>query len=502
LRKTDSSILNSTVSENEKQIVLHLRNAQEVNYPEISNQPIIENVENLTPDSTFNSRFEEICSLRRQYYSQNRSGVESSAITEAPALFIPEPNLSQSNIEQIVSTRVPELCNFSILVDNDLEESSVSEGDCRNYMINLPDINDALASETAEILFSSAVSSILPLPPITGFIPYNSFINQTNTVTNSVTADMTTYIFGDLPRDSSFIRLRQLREAVVEVAINSGVYRPGDVLPQTSRVTVYHFILTRLFSLFRPETLANILDFLTQSFSPVSQNSNALGVIATILVFLLIKPLFLSCMPPSFWLLSFDRIRSFFITSLEHTIYIFSLGSERILSELRRLYIGSELYSLNYANRNLVRLLLETQSLLGSSNISTRIELFGGNLVNLHNELFQSQRDSNTRDRVFSFRMNVGLSISVGIMGIVIYHQFDSIVLIYNSYLNSVAIGFVKTRLIAILAEAGYNVGPNTDINYMVECLLKLLGGATISGMSAFILQGVRILLKAIFKRR
>ena len=79
--------------------MLRLRNPQEVNYPKISNQPIIENVENLTPESIFNSRFEEICSLRRQYYSQNRSEVESYAITEAPAVFITEPNLSQSNIE-------------------------------------------------------------------------------------------------------------------------------------------------------------------------------------------------------------------------------------------------------------------------------------------------------------------------------------------------------------------------------------------------------------------
>lgn len=210
----------------------------------------------------------------------------------------------------MVITRSPELTIGESLGSTDLSNVSVFQNSSSNTLTSSLSLNDALvlpspdidirefmislprsatswlyANSAADEAFTGFFTSILPIPEVSSaFIPYgSSILNETRTVAQLLTADLSNSFFGELPNDSSLIRLRQLREAVVQSYLErGGVYRPGDVLPQNGRMTVFHFVLTRIFNLFRPETLVHLLNYLSQMNSVVAENSQSLGAIATI----------------------------------------------------------------------------------------------------------------------------------------------------------------------------------------------------------------------------
>ena len=314
--------ITETICTSEREIVLHLRNDQERLIPEITqgnilnlDDPINQVTSNLDPLT----RRDLTMQLRLKYWLNRQENTlpESSALTEAPSLFVPDSSLVESNLRQIITARAPELVNGQIINENaGLESLSSLESDSRDFMIAIPEINEDLSAIAVENLFSGIINSYLPIPDFSGFIPYGShLLNETRTVRQALIADLSSHLFGELPRDPSLIRLRQLRESVIEGAFNNGAwYQPGDTLPQSERVSIFHLISSRVFSLFRPETLVYLLNYLSQTSNSAFFDSTSLGAIATIFLFSMLRPLFLSSFPPSFWLLSFDRLRLFFIT--------------------------------------------------------------------------------------------------------------------------------------------------------------------------------------------
>lgn len=132
----------------EKTIVLYLRGNQEDLNPEIpTTNSVLLRAQNV----------ELVKKLRIQYFSsqQQEEVVAPSALMEAPSLFIPQTSLVESNLNQIVISRSPELVNGTKINENGLVEPSLSEidVDTRAFMVAIPDVNQDISSAISEGVF-------------------------------------------------------------------------------------------------------------------------------------------------------------------------------------------------------------------------------------------------------------------------------------------------------------------------------------------------------------
>lgn len=335
------------------------------------------------------------------------------------------------------------------------------------------------------------------MPDLTPFIPYGShLLSETRTLRQALISDLSNNLFGELPNDRSLLRLRQLRESVIEGALNNGAwYRPGDVLPHTDRVTLFHLVTCRIFSLFRPETLVYILNYISQANIPSFENTGSLGAIGTIFLFTMLRPLFVSFMPASFWLLSFDRIRLFLVTSIEHLLSIFSLGFERISYELETLSLNSSLRILDFNLRNLIRVFLHSQVLSLRFERNGVVRLFDSDLGLNHIRLQGLHRTSIFRNRILNDMLRASSVLALGISGVILFHNFDSV----SIYINAQLIALFKAALASLAERAG--VGAGSLFHTTIERAFPYAGGLTIGRLLVFLFEGGRLILRHLPRR-
>lgn len=497
IQEVQSEIL--TRSSSAKVYKLHLK--------QVSSNPDSEFLENIKA----NADITESVILEKNLESKSELINTVSSVNEYPQFFDIEAELTHSSFIKVLTNSNPDLdLNLSEIekaetikedVVNAITSTNTSDNrslylaclhrnpvvsylpeqvselpssiDTRESIIPLP---STIMSDDREISSSAIrqlIEHITPIPPIEDVFAEGNFNTQTRGVRVSIHNDisrMLASVAAQNDPEQTIARFQSLRRSAVGLTGRSDLwYQPGDTLPQTPHSTIFKFILTKLFGIFSKKSLFLFLEFLKDIDISLPDNLLFLNSISTIVFLKLLKPLFLTIMPPSFWHLSFFTIKQNFILVLENLLQIHLDPNRDISQYLRNINLNFDLQGI-------------------SPIIAARLWVFGrqihnqlGNKRNIYLNNLLVKLDN--KSFIFSNTFFVFVGVTSGI--IIIFFFNGSILDILYSFFAPAA----QKGVDAVVTGVVNAIDSNSKLDflkYWKVALTSALGGLTIEKIRAF----------------